>query len=394
MLTKQVTQFFCGVLNLCSSGSQSFQSFISRLSPIVLVGVMSSGVVFGQSNDPNQLSSIRCPSPANPHRAYRECAGRPFEFLEETLTKDWGGFRSDLNKLGVTPTASYTVQLMGNPSGGRSRGFTYAGTLQGAIFWDLEKLIHVPGLSFNIGGAWSTGKNLSADYIGNVFVAQSAYTAPNNGANNLTLGEMYFQQQLLGGSLMIAAGRLAPQSTFATMPVLNQYMNGGINPIPGHLVINDPSFAAYPPGVQWGAQGIYNLTPKFQLLTGVFNTNQHSAGGAKGGLDFSFQEGNRGALSIVQANYLSNQADTDTGLPGQYTLGGFYDSNRFNSLKHPSSSESGTYAVYGLFQQMVHRDGGTESRRGLTVWLETAIAPKSNVNVMPYFVGTGLSYQG
>ena len=389
-----VALFFNSLLNLRFSATPSFKYFIARLLPTALLAAMSSSAVFAQSNPPNQPSSIRCPSPANPHRAYRECAGRPFEFVEETLTQDWAGFRSDLNRVGITPTASYTVQLMGNPSGGRSRGFTYAGTLQAAIYWDLEKLIHVPGLSFNIGGAWSSGKNLSAEYIGNVFAAQSAYTAPNNGTNNLTLGEMYLQQQLLGNSLVLAAGRLAPQSTFATMPLLNQYMNGGINPIPGHLVINDPSFAAYPPGVEWGAQGIYNLTPKFQLLAGIFNTNLHSAGGAKGGLDFSFQEGNRGALSIVQANYLLNHADSDTGLPGQYTLGGFYASNRFNSLKHPSSTESGTYAVYALFQQMVHRDGGTESRRGLTIWAETAIAPKSNVNIMPYFLGTGLSYYG
>jgi porin len=30
----------------------------------------------------------------------------------------------------------------------------------------------------------------------------------------------------------------------------------------------------------------------------------------------------------------------------------------------------------------------------LTVWGETALAPKSSVNPLPYFVGAGLSYQG
>ena len=95
-----------------------------------------------------------------------------------------------------------------------------------------------PGLSFNIGGAWSTGKNLSADYIGNNFRVQSAYTAPGTGTNNLTLGQIYLQQQLFGNSLVIAAGRLAPETTFATMPVLNNYINQGINPIPGSLWTN------------------------------------------------------------------------------------------------------------------------------------------------------------
>jgi porin len=325
---------------------------------------------------------------------YRECGGRPFDFIEDTLSKDWAGLRKDLNELGITPIMSYTSQFMGNPSGGQSRGFTYAGTLQTSVFWDLDKLLHIPGLSFNVGGAWSTGKNLSADYIGNIFTVQSTYTAPGNGSNNLTLGEIYLQQQLFNDSLMITAGRLAPQSTFATMPVLNQYINGGINPVPGHLVINDPSFVSYPPGVEWGAQAIYNITPRFQVAAGVFNNNQNSAGGAKGGTDFSLQQGNRGALSVVQINYLFNHAQEDTGLPGQYSFGGFYDSNKFTSLADSNASESGTYSVYAQFQQMVHREGEASSQQGLTVWGEAAIAPKSSVNTMPYFVGAGLSYQG
>jgi len=375
-------------------------TFHYSMFPLLLaLGAAISTAAHAQTNPPSSPPSstdrsVRCPSPANPHKSYRECAGRPFDFIKDTLTEDWAGFRNELNRLGITPTASYTTQLMGNPSGGQSRGFTYAGTLQASIFWDLDKLLHIPGLSFNVGGAWSTGKNLSADYVGNIFTIQSAYTAPGNGSNNLTLGEIYLQQQLFNSSLMIAAGRLAPQSTFAVMPVLNQYINGGINPVPGHLGINDPSFTQYPPGVEWGVEAIYNVTPRFQIAAGVFNNNPNSAGGGKGGLDFSLQQGNRGALSVVQVNYLFNHAKNDTGLPGQYTVGGFYDSNRFSSLSNLNSTESGTYSIYGLFQQMVYRDGGVDSQKGLTIWGETAIAPKSSVNTMPYFVGGGLSYQG
>ena len=361
--------------------------------------VLISAAAHAQTNPPNSPSSppersVRCSSPANPHKLYFECVGRQFDFIEHTLTQDWGGFRSELNRLGITPTASYTTQLLGNPSGGQSRGFTYSGTLQASIFWDLDKLMGVPGLSFHSSAAWSTGKSLSTNYVENIFPVQSAYTAPGNGTNNLTLGELYLQQKLFNNALTIAAGRLTPQRTFATMPVLNQYINGGINPVPGHLIINDPTFTAYPPGVEWGVQALYNVSPRFQFAVGVFNTNQSSAAGAKGGLDFSFQQGNRGALSVVQANYLFNQAPEDVGLPGQYSFGGFYDGNRFTSLSNVNASEVGTYSIYGLLQQMVYRDGDANSQKGLTVWAETAIAPKSNVNTMPYFVGGGLSYQG
>jgi porin len=266
--------------------------------------------------------------------------------------------------------------------------------LEASINWDLHKLLHVPGLSFNIGSAWSTGRNLSADHIGNIFTVQSAYTAPDNGTNNLTLGEMYLQQQLLNGSLVIAAGRLAPQSTFATMPVLNNYVNAAINPAPGALLINDATFASYPPGVEWGAQAIYNITQKFQLAAGVFNTNQSSALGGKGGVNFALQQGNRGVLSVVQVSYFFNHAPGDRGLPGQYSFGGFYDSNRFTNLNDLNSTKSGLYSIYGLFQQMVYRDGEAGSQKGLTIWGEAAVAPRSIVSYMPYFVGGGLSYQG
>src|SRR5262245_42397410 len=185
-------------------------------------------VAYGQTDPPHRPSAVRCPSPANPHKLYRECAGQPLDFLEQTLTADFAGVRSALQRLGITPTASYTAQFMGNPSGGQAQGVTYAGTLQTAVFWDLDKLVDLPSLAFNVSGAWSTGTNLSAAYIENIFTSQSAYTAPENGTNNLTLGELYAQQHLLHNALVVTAGRLAPQGTFATMPVLNQYISGGI----------------------------------------------------------------------------------------------------------------------------------------------------------------------
>jgi carbohydrate-selective porin OprB len=227
-----------------------------RASMLLLLALMlGEGIVVAAHAQPRQPpSAVRCPSPANPRKLYFACVGHPFDALEDTLTKDWAGLRTELRRLGSAPTASYTTQFMGNPSGGQSQGFTYSGTLQTAINWDLDTLLRIPGLLFNVGAAWSTGKNLSADAIGNSFTAQSAYTAPGDGTNNLTLGEMYVQQQLLHNSLVIAAGRLVPETTFATMPVLNQYVNAGINPAPGALGINDATFTGYPPGVEWGCK--------------------------------------------------------------------------------------------------------------------------------------------
>jgi porin len=126
----------------------------------------------------------------------------------------------------------------------------------------------------------------------------------------------------------------------------------------------------------------------------VFNTNPNSAGGGKGGAAFALQQGNSGALSVAQFNYFFNHASADTGLPGQYAVGAFYDNNTFTSLSSVNATRKGTYSLYGQFQQMVHRDGNADSHKGMTIWAETAISPKASVNQIPYLAGAGLSYEG
>ena len=344
----------------------------------------------GSLDDREREISLRCPTPAKAHRLYWECVGEPFASVTETLTRDWAGFRSFLAALGIVPIASYTSQLMGNPTGGRKQGFAYAGALDALIAWDLQPLLGLPGLSFTVGASWSTGRNLSAQDIGNVFNVQSAFS----GTGEVSLQQMYLQQELLDGALSIAAGRLAPASTFATLPVFNNYLNGGINPIPGSLSINDPTFAQSPPGVEWGAQVVYEPIVPLQVSVGVYNTNPFAAAGADHGVDFSLQHGNKGVLIVAQLNYRLNHAKADTGLPGEYAIGGFYDSNAFSSLNPPPATVSGNYAIYAMFQQMVYRDASAGSAQGLTIWGQVALSPRQSASLIPYFVAGGLSFQG
>lgn len=52
------------------------------------------------------------------------------------------------------------------------------------------------------------------------------------------------------------------------------------------------------------------------------------------------------------------------------------------------------YQIYAMFQQMLYRDGGPGSQKGLTVWGEASFSPTPSKSTMPYFVGGGWSYQG
>jgi porin len=175
------------------------------------------------------------------------------------------------------------------------------------------------------------------------------------------------------------------------MPVLNNYVNGGINAVPGSLGTNIPSFADYPPGVQWGAQGLYSLSPALQVDVGVFDASARSAAGANGGTDFSRGGDGTGVLSIIQVTYLNRPR---TGLPGFYAVGGMYDSSKFSRLDGAGGTENGNAAVYAMFQQMVYRDGGPESQKGLTLWGQVTGAPRPSVSPLPLFGAGGITYQG
>jgi porin len=348
----------------------------------------------GNNDDPpvSATKSVRCGTAANPRGMHAECVGHPFDFLD-TLSRDAAGIRSTLRDLGVSPTASYTAQFMGNPSGGVSSGFTYAATFELLLHWDVDRLLPLPGLSLTLGAAWSTGRSVSADNVGNIFPAQSAFTAPPGDTNTVTLGAMYLQQRLLEDRVMLSAGRLAPGDTFATIPMLNNYVNGGFATVPGSLPVNIPSFASDPPGVQWGAQGLFNIASGFQLAAGVFNANPSSAAGARHGTDFSLGGDGGGVLSIVQATFAVRGDGPGLGLPGLYAMGAMYDSSTFGRLAD-GGAESGNAVVYAMFQQMIHREGGPGSVRGLTVWGEVTGASRSSVSPLPLLVGGGLSYQG
>jgi porin len=340
-----------------------------------------------QAASAQQRYRLGCESPAHPFRRYSECKHEDFDFLEETLLRSWAAAREDARKWGLTYTLGYSSSLTGNLSGGSNRALAYAGQVSASMDLKLDKLLRVPGLSLQVNGTWGTGSNLSAT-IGNLMTISEIY------ANGYFLGEMYLEERRLDGALTVDAGRLAPGMTFAFLPAYSNYLNSAVNPNPVGLSLNDPAYAPLPPGTQWGAQALYYITPNVEVLAGVFNNNPNSAAGARHGVDFIINEGNKGALWTGQVNYLLNSRRGAKGKPGQYSLGGFFDSNRFASVAGGTATSNGNYGVYVMAQQMVYREEDTPGQQGLTLWGTASYSTKQNVSLLPVFTGGGASYQG
>lgn len=326
---------------------------------------------------------LNCQHPANPSKRRFGCKDADFDW-EEALTADWNGDRAEARKLGITPSASYYSALQTNPIGGPHRIWGYTGQLTTAVDVDFEKLLKIPGMSLYVSDSWGTGSNLTAN-IDTVFPVNPNY------AVGAYLGEMYLQQKFFKDDLTVAAGRLAASYTFAGLPVFDNYVSLAINPALISLVSNDLSYTGPPPGLEWGAQAIYNVTPNVQVAAGAFNTNPHAA---NDGNILAFQQGNKGVLITAQLSYLYNQGPKEEGKQGQYTVGFYEDNNSFATLPNSTSTSGGNSGVFILGQQMVYRPRGPGTTQGLTIWGVWAHSSKQLVSPMPLFVGAGLSYEG
>ena len=87
----------------------------------------------------------------------------PVEFSQPTLTGDWGGLRSDLERKGVTFTLNYTNDFLANVRGGIGRGAIGIGAFQPQLDLDLGKLVgwdggrfHTHGLITDVAGSAAT----------------------------------------------------------------------------------------------------------------------------------------------------------------------------------------------------------------------------------------------
>jgi porin len=92
---------------------------------------------------------------------------------------------------------------------------------------------------------------------------------------------------------------------------------------------------------------------------------------------------------IGELGYLYNQGQGSTGLPGNYKIGAYVDSNGYPDLSSAAQAEiRGNYGFYVLVDQMVYREGGSQSTQGLTPFAAVTFAP-SNRNTFPWFFSAG-----
>ncbi len=330
----------------------------------------------------------------------------PFSFFDEAvaltgpdrafLTGDWGGLRTRLLDLGIALNLVFVTDVLGNPVGGRHRAVRESDELALGLTADLDRLAGWAGARLHLSFSVRSGANLSDRDIGNVFtVAQICC------GFTYRLVYVALEQSLFDDRVSLRGGRIAAGDEFLTSPLYDTFVQTAFNGNPMGILFNVP-MTVYPTAT-WGMRARVRPISQLSLMAGVYNGDPTLSGNDKHGADWTM----RGPLfAIGEVGVHLNQEPGATGLPGNYKVGGYYLAGKVPHLQRdvdggsialsglPPQMYDGNGGFYILLDQMIYRDGGAGSRRGLTPFVSLLFAPNSSVNTMPFFANGGLVYQG
>ncbi len=378
-------------------------SYLRKLFLFITVFALSlpviSSTAFAGSGSAGEPEEIQCMNTDMPYEAWQDTASpwSPPETQCGYMTGNWGGWRDRLADEGVTFSSSYVMDVLADPVGGRKTGQTVYNHSWGMdMNVDLEKAAEIKGLQFHISALWRAGANISHKYIGNTFTASSIY-----GSQEFKLYSLYLQETLFDGNFDIKIGRTSAGDDFASSPIYWLYINNAIDGNPISLPINLP-FSTYP-NATWGGRALLRFPHDLYTMVGIYDGDPRVGRDEAHGCDFSLRL-KRGVFLVQEVGYKPNQAQGSTGLPGNYKLGGFYDTGTFRDLYRdsyggssvvsgrPLAKHIGNYGFYAHADQMIYREK-EGSDQGLTPWAAITWAP-GNLNQFPLFIDGGVFYKG
>jgi porin len=317
---------------------------------------------------------------------------RPFQLQlpQGHLFGEWLGLRSKAEDVGLSTTINFVTDIAGNVSGGKSQGVTHSDNLGLNFLLDLNKLVGLEGGSFLASASQRSGSSLSSKHVGNVFAIQQDY-----GGQTFHLIDLAYQQKLADDRLEIRLGRIAAGDDFLVSPYNWLFMQNGFDGNPVGIFFNSPGMTAYP-NATWGALVKVRPTERTYLMGAVYNGDPSIREIEHNGADMSMHGP---VFAIGEAGYQRNGLPGDTGLIGNYRIGGWYDNatyTDFESLWYrlPSTTKRGNWGLYTLVDQVLVSFGDRSRNSGLGICGSFLFSPDDSVSQMPYFFTVGIVSRG
>ena len=322
----------------------------------------------------------------------RTLAETPFRLVlpQAHLFGDWAGLRPWLEEHGVTPTVTFVMDALGNPSGGVRQSLRQASNVGLDLGFDLERLLGLTGGSFDVSFSERFGSSLSKEDIGNVFTVQQVF-----GGQTYRLVNAAYQQRVLDDRVEFRVGRIAAGDDFLVSPYNYVFVQNGFDGNPVGIFFNAPGMTAYP-NATWGGLVKVRPTERTYVMGGVYNGDPSIRDDKHHGADWSM---NGPLFAIGEVGYQVNGRPGDQGLIGNYKAGFWYDDSRYTDFTTVARGQSpgtsrGNWGLYGLFDQVLVRFGEPGSNRGFGITGSLLVSPDQSVSQMPFFATAGMVVRG
>jgi porin len=316
----------------------------------------------------NPATVAQSTSPKEPEEGPLDASGN--------LLGDIGSLRIWLYKRGFTLSINEVDELWDNATGGTKQRPAYNGVTAMTVTADLGKVLGIRDGLFNISGLQIHGHPISMFSELSVFNPTSGFEA----MRSTRLFEMWYQQGFFDNKFDIKIGEIDLDTEFIISQYASLFLNASFGwPLSPsiNLYSGGPSWPLASPAVRLRYRPNDELTLMFAAAddnpTGhsfynfVDPSNQTAD---PGGTNFNL---GIGALLIGELQYAvtlgggEKEKRRDSGLPGIYRLGGFYDTAAFPDEAFDTSGQflaspysngypmmhKGNWMVYGIVDQML-----------------------------------------
>ncbi len=365
------------------------------------------------------LASAGDPPPTDLHRPALADLGSG-----ATLTGDWGGLRPALCDHGVSLSANYTGEVLGNVRGGIRKGAIYDALLILGADIDADKLIGWSGANLHVAACYPHGASLSGKYTGDLGLVSNL-----DAYDSLRLYEAWLEQNVFGDRFSLRAGFLAADAEFGVVDIATPFIHSNFGP-PGVVSNNFPA-----PTYPYSALGVrlrIQPAPGWSILFGVYDGNpapgvfpDPSPGAAPSnefnhwGTHFALRH-DEGAMLFAEIGWRLNPPpkNDDDGeakdgkdakdgkaeksgprrLSGSYKVGGVYHTDQFSDIGDVTAGRvnprgvRGDTALYVSGEQEIWREPGSKAD-GLAAFARAAFAPGDR-NLFQHTIEAGLVYAG
>ena len=302
------------------------------------------------------------------------------------MTGDWGGVRSDLEKMGISLSLASMTQYMVNMHGGleTTNGNDFGGSYDLSLELDFAKMKLIPGASFFIrgkGGYGGEASDFDREKIGGLFKTN------NDAAEEepIFVDKWWWRQRLLDDRLEFRLGRLSTSKDLFDVSDIagnedEQFLNQAlvVNPAGAHRI----GLGAY--AVVWPTDWLY-------VKGAVIDAESRPR---RTGFDTAFHGEDRG-LAMWEFGFTPKFNTAKGKLPGRYLAGSWYNPARKQVYgRGRPQFHTGDVGLYLLAEQMLWKENAKPAdKQGLSVFSRYGYA-HNDLNKLEHFWSVGGQYVG